>query len=84
MKIRDSPRRRDLAQKFETLLQKVHKSETQGNAQKRDFDETHHKCRSEIFRLNEKFPRPAVFEVPLASKQIQVCVLRINLGYGKF
>ena len=28
---------------------------------KRKALETHHKCRSEILRLNEKFPRPAVF-----------------------
>ena len=38
-------------------LQKVQKSETQGNPQKPDFV-THHKCCSEISRLNDKFPRP--------------------------
>ena len=44
----------------ETLLQKVKKSKTQGNSQKLDF-KTHHKYHFEISRLNEKFPRPAIF-----------------------
>ena len=37
-----------------------------GISQKWDF-ETHHKCRSEISRLNEKFLRLAIFKVPFAT-----------------
>ena len=61
-----NPRLAETPRLFETLLQKIQKSETQGNSQKRDF-ETHHKYRYEISRLNEKFPRPAVFQAPFPT-----------------